>query len=210
MKGSKWCGSQDTAWWNWGSHSSVNGKIWNVEYSKIMLELNQCSAISCSHVKWFRQCMERGNSFVQRQWTTVKKVCTAVMIRPKQAWSCFLFHSTAMWSSNSQRNYPLRVLSTQQVFALSPARYWRGSIQRYKLHRLSGGVPAGSQDRGHHPHWRNRRQCWGECSRVPQTTQLCKELTLWISTLNTPIVLLHSPFNILCCSTSPLQIYLFV
>lgn len=99
------------------------------------------------------------------------------MIRPSQAISCFLFCLTAMWSSNIHRNYPLRVLYIQQVFVLFPARYWRGSIQRYKLHRLSGGVPARSQDRGHHPHWRNRRQCWGECRRVSKTTQLCKEIT---------------------------------
>lgn len=64
------------------------------------------------------------------------------------------------------------------MFALSPARYWWGSIQWYQLYRLSGGVPAGSQDRGHHPYWRNWRQCWGECCGLSQTAQLCKKITL--------------------------------
>lgn len=93
-----------------------------------------------------------------------------------------------MLPSNIHRNPPLRVSSIQQVFALSPARYWRRSIQWHKLHRLSGGVPAGSQDGGHHPYWRNRRQRRGECSRVSQTAQLCKKITHW-----TAIILLHIP-----------------
>lgn len=94
---------------------------------------------------------------------------------------------------------PSRVLSIPLVFALSPARYRRGSVQRDKLHRLPGGVPAGSQDRGHHSYWRNRRQCWGERSRLPQTAQLRKEISLYTTLFLTSLPLLIS---LLQCFTS--------
>lgn len=89
----------------------------------------------------------------------------------------------------------------RQCLLCLPARYWRRSIQRYKLHRLSGGVPEGSQDGGNHSYWRNRRERRGECSRISQTAQLCKRITL-----STPIHLLCSPFEI-CYDVSPPQVY---
>lgn len=87
----------------------------------------------------------------------ISSPCALILCQPRTVLACF-------WN-----NFFF------SVFALSFARHRRRSLQRNELHRLSGGFPAGPQDRGHHPDRRDRRQRRGKCGRVPETAQFCKE-----------------------------------
>ena len=70
--------------------------------------------------------------------------------------------------------FPFETWTTLVLILCLLSRHWWWSVQRNKLHWLSGGIPAGPKDGGNHPDRRDRGQRRGECSRVPQRAQLGK------------------------------------